>query len=166
MRRARRRWLLAPAAALLAGCGFQLRRAPSFGFRTLQLQSVQDSALLHELRQALGAAGVQVLSGAAPQLPAEVVLQVLTDQREKVVVGISAAGQVREFQLRVRLMFRLRTPDGREPIPDTELLQQRDISYSETAALAKEAEEALHYRTMQTDVVQQVLRRLAAVRGL
>jgi LPS-assembly lipoprotein len=44
------------------------------------------------------------------------------------------------------------------------LLQQRDISYSETIALAKEAEEALLYRNMQTDLVQQLLRRLAAVR--
>jgi LPS-assembly lipoprotein len=47
-----------------------------------------------------------------------------------------------------------------------ELLQQRDISYSESAALAKEAEEALLYRDMQTDVVQQTLRRLAAVKSI
>jgi LPS-assembly lipoprotein len=89
---------------------------------------------------------------------------VLSDQRERVVVGMSAAGQVREFQLRVRLKLRLRTPQGRELLSETELLQQRDISYSETAALAKEAEQEMLYRSMQTDIVQQVMRRLAAVR--
>ena len=47
---------------------------------------------------------------------------------------------------------------------ETELLLVRDISYTETAALAKEAEEALQYRDMQRDIVQQVMRRLAAVR--
>jgi len=51
-------------------------------------------------------------------------------------------------------------------IEPTELLQQRDISFSETAVLAKEAEEALLYRNMQTDIVQQLMRRLAAVKTL
>jgi Rare lipoprotein B len=71
---------------------------------------------------------------------------------------------VRELELRLRVQFRLRTPTGVELIPPTELLQKRDISYSESIALAKEAEEALLVRNMQTDVVQQLMRRLAAVR--
>jgi LPS-assembly lipoprotein len=81
-----------------------------------------------------------------------------------VVVGISSTGQVRELQLRIRLVFRIRTPQGDELVPQTEMLQKRDISFNETAVLAKEAEEALLYRDMQTDLVQQLLRRLAAVR--
>ena len=36
-------------------------------------------------------------------------------------------------------------------------------AYNESAALAKEAEEALLFRDMQTDIVQQILRRLAAI---
>ena len=95
---------------------------------------------------------------------AEAIMDLLQEQRERVVVGLNASGQVRELQLRLRIRFKLRTPGGEELIPDTELLQQRDISYSETIALAKEAEEALLYRNMQTDIVQQLLRRLAAVR--
>ena len=79
-------------------------------------------------------------------------------------VGLNASGQVRELQLRLRIKFRLRTQKGEELLEPTELLQTRDISYSETIALAKEAEEALLYRNMQTDLVQQLLRRLAAVR--
>ncbi|HEY8360157.1 MAG TPA: LPS assembly lipoprotein LptE, partial [Ramlibacter sp.] len=86
--------------------------------------------------------------------------------REKVVVGLSATGQVREFQLRTRLRFRVRSAQGRELIPETELLQQRDISFNEAAVLAKESEEALLYRDMQADIVQQLMRRLAALRGV
>ena len=48
-------------------------------------------------------------------------------------------------------------------LDETELLLVRDISYTETAALAKEAEEALQFRDMQSDIVQQTMRRLAAV---
>ena len=39
----------------------------------------------------------------------------------------------------------------------------RDMSYSETFALAKEQEEALLYAAMQSEIVMQVLRRLSAV---
>ena len=80
------------------------------------------------------------------------------------VVGLNASGQVRELELRLRVRFKLRTPAGDELIPDTELLQQREISYNEAIALAKEAEEALLFRNMQTDIVQQLLRRLAVAR--
>ena len=101
-----------------------------------------------------------------PQDRAQVLLDVLADQREKVVVGLNASGQVREFQLRMRFRFKLRTPTGKELIHETELLQQRDISFNESAVLSKEAEENLLYRDMQTDIVQQLMRRLAAVKTL
>ena len=107
-----------------------------------------------------------VRGGRCARPTAQVVLDVLTEQREKVVVGLNASGQVREFQLRTRLKFKLRTPQGKELIPETELLQQRDISFNESAVLAKEAEESLLYRDMQTDIVQQLMRRLAAVKTL
>ena len=94
------------------------------------------------------------------------VLDVLVEQREKTVVGLNAAGQVREFQLRIRFRFKLRTPKGKELIPETEILQQRDISFNESAVLAKEAEEGLLYRDMQSDIVQQIMRRLAAVQAI
>jgi LPS-assembly lipoprotein len=48
-------------------------------------------------------------------------------------------------------------------VPAAEILQKRDISFNESAVLAKDAEEDLLYRDMQTDIVQQLLRRLATV---
>ena len=97
---------------------------------------------------------------------AQVVFEALLDARERSVVGSTAAGQVRELQLRTRLQFRLRTPAGRELIPATELVLARDMNYSEELALAKEQEEALLFRTMQSDIVAQVMRRLAAVQAV
>jgi LPS-assembly lipoprotein len=82
------------------------------------------------------------------------------------VVGVNASGQVREFQLRIRVKFRMRTPQGRDLINETEISQQRDISFSESAVLSKEAEEGLLYRDMQSDIVQQLLRRIASVKDL
>ena len=97
---------------------------------------------------------------------AEVVLDVMSEVRERVVVGLNASGQVRELQLRLRVKFRLRTPQSKVLIPEVELQQQRDLSFLETAALAKEIEENTMYRDMQIDIVQQMMRRLAAVKTL
>lgn len=88
------------------------------------------------------------------------------DQRERVVVGRTSSGEVRELQLRLRFRFRLRNVQGAELIPDTEILQQRELSFNESVILAKDAEEALLYRSMQSDIVQQLLRRLAAVKAI
>jgi LPS-assembly lipoprotein len=164
----RRRLLLTGTAALpLAGCGFQLRDAPELAFRSLYVNAGENSPVGNELKRNLASLGALTLI-ADPQLlsSAEAVLDILSETREKTVVGVNTSGQVREFQLRSRLRFRLRTPRGKELIAPTELLLQRDISFNESAVLAKEAEEGLIYRDMQTDIVQQLIRRLAAVKSL
>ena len=154
--------LLGLSALALGGCGFKLRGDQNYGFQTLAIAGT-GSALADELRRSLGK-NVQLLPPGAPLKTAQVILDIVREQRERVVVGISSTGQVRELQLRIRLVYRVRTPQGDELVPETEMLQKRDISFNETAVLAKEAEEALLYRDMQTDMVQQLLRRLAAVR--
>jgi len=157
--------LTAFAAALsLAGCGFQLRKAPDYAFTTLFSGLPESSPLGVELRRSLESTRkVKVITDGRQIKDAQVILDVLGDQREKQVLSRNATGQVREFQLRMRFRFKLRTLAGKELIPETEILQQRDISFNESAVLAKEAEENLLYRDMQSDIVQQVLRRLAAV---
>jgi len=49
-------------------------------------------------------------------------------------------------------------------IPSTEIDIRRVVTYSETAPVAKEAEEALLYRDMVIEATGQVLRRIAAMR--
>jgi LPS-assembly lipoprotein len=156
--------LLAGSAVVMTGCGFKMRGSFNYAFKSLFSGFVENSTLGNEFKRILAADGaVAIVTDAAK---AQVVLDVLSEQREKAVVGSTAAGQVREFQLRLRLKFKLRTPGGKDIIPETELLVQRDISFNESAVLAKEAEEGLLYRDMQTDMVQQLLRRLAAVKEL
>ncbi len=162
----RRRPLLATGlAALAAGCGFELRRAPELSFRTVALSGFAPrSPLAEALRRAIdGSPDTRVVEAVTQ---AQVVLESLADARDKGVVASTAAGQVREVQLRARLRFRLRTPSGKELVGPTEIALSRDMSFSETAALAKEQEEALVYRAMEADIAQQVMRRLAAVRTL
>lgn len=166
----RRKLLAASSASLLAtglsACGFALRQAPNLPFNTMYAGFAENSSLGQELRRSLESTGVRVITDNRQQSAAQVILDVIQDQREKTVVGVNTTGLVREFQLRVRFKFRLRDTAGNEVIPETELLLQRDFSFNESGALAKEAEEALIYRSMQSDVVQQALRRLSAAKAL
>ena len=159
--------LATPAVLALPGCGFALRKAPDFAFKTLFSPFSESSVLGIELRRSLESTGnVQVITDVRQIDKAEVILDVLQDVREKVVVGLNASGQVREFQLRIRFQFKLRSARNSELIAATEILQQRDISFNESAVLAKETEEQLLYREMQSDIVQQIMRRLAAVQSI
>jgi LPS-assembly lipoprotein len=161
-----RRTLLAGALALpLAACGFKLREPPRFAFNSIYVDMPEASPLGNELRRNLAGTGrVEVITDPARAAQADVRLTPTLDQRERVVVGLTPSGQVRELQLRLRFRFRVRTQQGADFIPEVEILQQRDISFNESQVLAKDAEEALLYRNMQSDIVQQIMRRLAAVK--
>lgn len=167
----RRVWLqglcVVGAASLLSACGFRLRGShTSLAFERVWINSPAETDTLRRLAAQLQGSGVAV-RWSAPGLqdaPVDVVLDVAQDQRERVVVGTTAAGQVRELVLRQRVRFRLRTPAGRELIPDTELVQERELSFTETQVLGKETEEALLYRDIEQAIVRQWMARLAAVR--
>ncbi|HKX41041.1 MAG TPA: LPS assembly lipoprotein LptE [Burkholderiaceae bacterium] len=133
-------------------------------FRTIQLAGFKArSPLADELRMNIDASTTTKVVETAAQ--AQVVLEAIDDVREKTVVASTAVGQVTEFQLRARFKFRVRGAGGKELIPAAELLLTRDMSYTESAALGKEQEEAFLYRAMQSDIVAQVLRRLASIQN-
>jgi len=160
-----RRRLLLGAALTLTGCGFELKRAPELSFKTIQLTGFATrSPLAAELRHTLETSPTTKVVESAGE--AQVVLQALSESREKVVVAQTSANQIREFELRLRFGFRVRSVSGKDLIPDSEILLRRSMTYTESAALAKEQEEAFLYRAMQSDIVSQVLRRLASVRLL
>jgi LPS-assembly lipoprotein len=58
----------------------------------------------------------------------------------------------------------VRDPKGAELLGPTEITLKRNMAFDETQVLAKEAEANLLYRDMQGDVVQQMLRRVAALK--
>jgi LPS-assembly lipoprotein len=100
--------------------------------------------------------------GVAP----DAIIEVLSESRQKVVVGVNAAGLVREFELRLAVRFSVRTPKGKVLIEPTDIRLERSVSFNEAAVLSKETEEVMLNRDMQTDAVQQIVRRLAAIKSL
>jgi LPS-assembly lipoprotein len=155
---------VAGASLALSGCGFALRQAPNFAFKTLSLDG--NTALINQLRRELRAAGNVRLVPKEEASTADAVLVVLGEDRDRFVISTNSAGLLRELQLRLRVRFSLRTPGGKELLPPSEVSQTRDLSFNETNALAKEGEAELLFRDMQADIAQQLMRRLAAVQSL
>jgi LPS-assembly lipoprotein len=160
LRRLRAGAALAALAFAAAGCGFALRHAEPVPFQRIALRGFAPrSPMQAELQRALS----QVCEVVPDEAQAQVVLSALTDTRDQVVVATTAAGQVRELTLRVRLKFRVETPAGRELLAPDERMLSRDVSYNETNALAKEQEEDQLYRALQSDIVAQVMQQLSAI---
>lgn len=151
-------------AATLAGCGFHLRGSgpgSSLPFTSIYLGFPETSPLGVELRRNIRAGGGTVV--ATEPSSAQAVLEVLGETRDKVILSLNAQGRVREYALTYALRFRVRDRAGRELLAPTEISLRRAITFNESQVLAKEAEEAFLYRDMQSDLVQQIIRRLAAL---
>jgi LPS-assembly lipoprotein len=58
--------------------------------------------------------------------------------------------------------YRVHDGKGRELVAPGEVVLRRDITFDDSQVLAKEQEEILLVRDMQSDAVQQLLRRIAA----
>ena len=166
MQTTRRAWLMSTVlTAGLAGCGFELRKPLRYAFSTLYSSIPIVSPFGIKLKRSLESSGqVEVINDPRQIERAEVIFDQLFELREKVVVGRTSTGAIREFQLRLRYRFRVRSKNGIELIPDTEITLNRDINFNETGALSKESEEALLYKDMENDLVLQIQRRLAAIR--
>jgi LPS-assembly lipoprotein len=146
---------------LLAGCGFELRGSADVPFKTIFVPSVAGGIGLELKRNIQAGTNAKVVDEAKQ---AEAVLDILEETRAKEILSLTGTGRVREFQLRYRVGFRVHDGKGRDFVPATVVNLLRDISFNDTDVLAKESEEQLLYRDMQSDMVQQILRRLAAVK--
>lgn len=144
----------------LAACGFHLRGQTKLPFDSIYISGSQLFA--NQMARALRA-GSQTRVTDNPK-DAQVTLQVLGEDRERVILSLSAAGRVREITLRYRVSYRLTDAKGLEYITPSEIALRRDVTYSDSDVLGKEQEEALLYRDMQNDAVQQMVRRLEVAR--
>jgi LPS-assembly lipoprotein len=150
----------AALALLTAACGFQLRGQAKLPFETLYVAIPAISPLGTELKRNI-AAGTSTRLVEDPA-KAQARLELVAEGRDKSILSFDSTGRVRELQLRYRVNFRVRDARGRDYLPQDEIRATREISYNDTQVLSKESEEELQFRDMQSDVVQQILRRLAA----
>jgi LPS-assembly lipoprotein len=159
----KRRLLVALAGApLLAACGFKLRGSQTLPIEKIYLALPVNSPMGAEMSRLLrSSTNAQVVTD---RKDAQAVFELLSETREREVLAINAQGRVTEYQLRLRVRFRVTDTNAGELLGPTDLIARRDITFNESDLLAKESEESLLYRDMQSDLVRQMVNRLAAVR--
>lgn len=152
------------AAVLVAGCGFHLRGTFSgqLPYKTIYVNLPENSDLGISLRRYIASLPTTKLANSAKE--AEAVFEQVADRREKAILSVNAQGQVREYRLQANYSFRIVDSTGRELVPVNEINLMRDITFSDANILAKDQEEALLWRDINTDLVSQILRRLSIVK--
>ena len=160
MRRAFQSILLAVLACLFSACGFQLRGNYSLPYESLYLGMPDYSVIGAGLKRAIRSAGSTRLAEKADDAQATFIPT--TEAREPVILSLSSAGRVREKRLRYRYGYRIVDAKGRDLVLPGTIELFRDISYADSDVLAKTQEEDLLWRDMENDLVQQLMRRLAA----
>lgn len=152
-----RRLLSLCLIASLSACGFHLRGQQSLPFNNLAVPG--NSILATDIRRAVTSSTETRVQEEAPG--AEAVLNILREQSERVILSLNREGRVREYQLRYLVTFRVSRAQGGEFIPPSTIILTRDLTYNDQV-LSKENEEAMLYKEMRADFVQQLMRRMAA----
>jgi LPS-assembly lipoprotein len=155
-----RRRLTLVLTLALAACGFQLRGSVSVPFDTLYIPNAKTGIALELKRNIEAGTSVKVIDD--PKA-ADAVLELTGENREKIILSLTGTGRVREFRLRYTVNYRVHDGKGVNYVPTTLVQLSRDVTYNDADILAKEAEEQLLFRDMQSDMVQQVMRRLSSV---
>jgi LPS-assembly lipoprotein len=156
------------AALTLSGCGFHLRGDGghyTLPFPTIYVGLPESSPLAIDLKRNIRANGGTTVVASAKE--ADGVIEVLTNPEKtktKTILSLNSNGRVRQYLLTYNIVFRVLDKQGGELLPPTQITLTRPIDFNETQLLAKEQEEALLYKDMQTDLVQQMMRRIAAVK--
>ena len=146
----------------LVACGFQLRGEQTLPFSAVFVDGNAAYPSVVQLRKSVASVPRTRLVNSLAEADAE--LKILSESRERVISALSAAGRVREYELRLRINYLVMDKQGNELIPPSEIQLFRLVPYDETQVLSKGEEEALLYRDMQNDAVAQIMRRLAAAK--
>ncbi|TFW32532.1 LPS-assembly lipoprotein LptE [Massilia horti] len=152
-------------AALVAGCGFQLRGTGgtyNMPFHRIFVGIPDTSPLGNDLKRNLRGADTITIVDKPEESDAQVLL--VSEARGRSILSLNSLGRAREYLLTYTVVFRVLDGKGATLLGPTEIALRRNLAYDETQVLAKEAEANQLYRDMQGDAVQQMIRRLAALK--
>ena len=160
-RRLARYVVAAALAGALTACGFHLRGDVTYAFSTLYINAPPNTPFATDLKRALSGGSTTLTDNAAA---AQAILDLSNITDDKQVLSLSGGGRAREYLLTKRLTFALHDAVGKDWLPAGEVVVRRSYTFNESEVLAREAEEAKLLKEMQSDAVQQVVRRLQAAK--
>ena len=146
---------------LLTACGFHLRGEFNVPFASVFVSTTGASEVAVKLRRALTNSPTRLMP--SPK-DAEAQLNISEEKRERLILSLSGAGRVREYQLKLRVRYQLVDNRGSVPIPTSEIMLQRIMTYDDSRVIAKQQEETMLFKDMEQDAASQILRRMTAIK--
>lgn len=162
MRASLRSSFIALCVIVMAGCGFQLRGAYSFPYESIFVSGAEYSLVVASLKRAIRGSGSTRLAEKSED--AQAIFLPTSEAKELIILSLSGSGRVREKRLRYRYGYRIVDVKGRDLVLPGMVELTRDLTYADSDVLAKTQEEDLLWRDMESDLVQQLMRRLAAAK--
>lgn len=130
-------------------------------FASVFVSTPGTSVVATEIRRELANIPTKLMVSAKD---ADAQLNILEDRRDRQILSLSAAGRVREYELKIRVTYQLIDSKGSVLIPTSEIQLSRILSYDDSRIIAKQQEEALLYQDMERDAAGQILRRMTAIK--
>lgn len=161
MSSSRRAACAASVAMLLASCGFHLRGEYNVPFASVMVAAPGTSQVADRIKRELTNSPTRLAATAGE---AEAQLSVMSERRDRIILSLSGAGRVREYQLKLTVQYRLVDNKGGVAIPTSEIQLQRILTYDDSQIIAKQLEEAQLFRDMEQDAAGQILRRMTAIK--
>jgi LPS-assembly lipoprotein len=149
--------------SLLAGCGYQLRGSASLPpvMSTTYVKGLRPySALVDDFSQALRTRNATVTTD--PEI-ASATLSITANDTEKLVLSVDTAGNVLEYEIRQTIRFSVVAADQQVLLSEQTVSLSRDFLFTSTDVLAKAREEKLVRRTLQKNIVNLAMLRIAAL---
>ena len=146
---------------MLSACGFQLRGQYTLPFSSVFVSTSGGSVVAVELKRELANIPTRVMPTAKD---ADAQLNIIEDRRDRQILSLSGAGRVRDYDLKLKVVYQLIDAKGGVFIPTSEIQLSRILSYDDSRIIAKQQEEALLYQDMERDAVGQILRRMTAIK--
>lgn len=146
-------------SVMLTACGFHLRQPSPIAFKTVQIKGT--TLINTALKKLLIEQGVKVVTEAEE---AELQLELLKEENEQRILSLSGTGVVREYELYYRVQYRTKLASEATWALPLVMEGRRDYTYNDANLLAKQAEQKLLTDSMQTDVLNGIMRRLSALK--
>jgi LPS-assembly lipoprotein len=154
--------LLACTLFMQSGCGFQLRGTTDLpaAMAITHIKGIRPfGTLADDFSAALRLRNITVTDS---EHTATAVLEISENNTEKLVLSVDTAGNVLEYELRQTIRFSVITPAQQVVVPEQSVALSRDYIFSSTDVLGKVREEQVVRATLQENLVNLAMLRIAA----
>ena len=151
------------AMGALSACGWRLRGKIDLPYKNILISGNLTQELRDDLDMMFRVNDIQIVQKVQNS---ELVLEIISEQNARQVLSYNGAGQITAYRIISRVVFRAFDPNGIELIPESDIYLTRDIDFNQSNIQAFDQQVADFVKTMRTDIVSQLMRRLALIKKL